>query len=239
MTQENLKRCPRCEQSFPATADFFYRTKRSPSGLCADCKSCDSKRRDKHRKENPEKERERGKLYNATKRVVRERSPEQQTRNRERAKEYSRTLRSNNPEKVAENKRGYYKKHPEQRRAKAARWAARKRGLPRAFTSKDWINCLEYFNYCCAVCGCQLRDLFGDVVPHADHWIPLSYSGADNPGTVPTNMICLCRFCNLSKHDTPPKQWLTEKHGTKKAMQILKRVETYFASVNTQEEKAA
>lgn len=108
---------------------------------------------------------------------------------------------------------------------------ARKRSLPDTFTESQWIACLEYHHYTCAVCGNQLIDLFGNV-PHADHWIPLAYNGDDNPGTVATNMICLCSACNLSKRDTMPDVWLKAQYGTRKANEILRRVKIYFISIN-------
>jgi 5-methylcytosine-specific restriction endonuclease McrA len=103
---------------------------------------------------------------------------------------------------------------------------ARKRELPDTFTYEQWIACLEYHNYCCAVCGNQLRDLFGNIEPHADHWIPLIKP--ECPGTTPDNMICLCNKCNSSKSAAMPDVWLRRRFNTRKANEILKRVADYF-----------
>jgi predicted HNH restriction endonuclease len=103
---------------------------------------------------------------------------------------------------------------------------ARKRSLSNTFTPTQWQQALDYFNGCCAVCGNQLKDLFGEVTVHADHWIPLTSS--ECPGTIATNMICLCNKCNLSKHNTMPVVWLRRRYSERKARQIEKRIAEYF-----------
>lgn len=35
-----VKRCPRCQEWWPADDEFFYRTKATPSGLQSWCKAC-------------------------------------------------------------------------------------------------------------------------------------------------------------------------------------------------------
>lgn len=135
---------------------------------------------------------------------------------------------------IAARMKRWQQANPEKVAAAKARREARKRQFPVAFTFEQWQSCLEYHHYCCAVCGNQLRDLFGDVKPHADHWIPLSYEGADNPGTVATNMICLCSDCNFSKRATMPDVWLIEQYGKRKANEILTRVNTYFEWITSQ-----
>lgn len=149
---------------------------------------------------------------------------------REYKREQDRKYYRANHEKMLEMKRKsnnkQYQISPDKAYIRKLIRRARVRQLPANFTFEQWINCLEYFNYCCAVCGSQLRDLFGNVEPHADHWIPLA-----NPeclGTVAENMICLCSFCNLSKGATMPHMWLKNQYGTRKANEILKRVTEYF-----------
>lgn len=103
---------------------------------------------------------------------------------------------------------------------------ARKRQLPDTFTAAEWQMCLDYHYGCCAVCGQQLKDLFGDVVAHADHWIPLA--SPDCPGTVAANMICLCNACNQCKSSRMPMIWLTEFLGERKAKKKLAEIQAYF-----------
>jgi len=111
---------------------------------------------------------------------------------------------------------------------------ARKRNLPNTFTPEQWRHALDYFHGCCAVCGRQMNDLFGEFYPAADHWIPLSYKGKDNPGTTATNIIPLCHGvggCNNKKNSTMPDEWLEREYGKRKAKEIIARIETYFESI--------
>lgn len=119
-----------------------------------------------------------------------------------------------------------------------SRRAARKLGLPNTFTTADWQRTLGYFNGCCAVCGHPLYDLFGTHTAAADHWIALSDPRPDNPGTVATNIVCLChgsQGCNNSKKNHPAEKWLIERFGKRRAREILKRIETYFQWVREQD----
>jgi 5-methylcytosine-specific restriction endonuclease McrA len=199
MTHSTLetKNCTRCKLLFAKTTEFFTRDKRNPDGLSSWCKKCKSLTHQEWHEANREPLREYGlKYYQA------------------------------NREKRAEYDRQYYQANKEQSRTKVSRRRARKQALPDTFTVEQWLACLEYHNFCCAVCGAQLRDLFGNVEPHADHWVALS--NPDCPGTTVDNIICLCSQCNLSKHDNLAVDWLTSRYGTRKASKILSKIESYF-----------
>lgn len=146
--------------------------------------------------------------------------------NAEHRAEYQRDYREKHVEKRTEYLREYARKNPHIGRNSWHRYRARKLALPFNWTPQDWQHCLDYWNHKCAACGNSLVD-----IRHADHWIPLNYKGADNPGTVPDNMICLCQTCNSSKCDTMPDDWLIRKFGTDKAAEILKRIQAYFDSL--------
>lgn len=159
--------------------------------------------------------------------------------NREETNARTRAWKKNNPDKVRAMTLLYNQANPEQRQARKARYESRKRGLPDTFTAQEWITCIAYFNGCCAVCGRQLKDLFGTHTAAADHWIPLSYEGEDNPGTVADNIIPLCHGengCNNKKGSRLPADWLTEHYGKRKAQDILDRIETYFDWIRSQDE---
>jgi hypothetical protein len=193
--------------------------------------------KNKSRKEDYQRE-----WRDANKDLIAEQRRQYRARNKDHLAEYMRVWResnkaqikayqSANKERDAEKSKEWAKNNPDKLRAISLRRRARKRRLPDTFTSEQWLVCLEYFNYCCAVCGAQLRDLFGDVQPHADHWIPLSYDGDDNPGTVVENIVCLCNGCNRSKSAKMPDVWLVEKYGKRKAAEILVRIHAYFEQV--------
>lgn len=111
---------------------------------------------------------------------------------------------------------------------------ARNKLLPNTFTDFQWQNALNYFNGCCAVCERQLNDMFGAFAVSADHWIPLSYEGEDNPGSVADNIVPLCHGvdgCNNSKKDIMPTIWLEQEFSKRKAKRIAARVQQYFDSL--------
>lgn len=162
--------------------------------------------------------------YQANQDELRDKSREYYQVNLDEKLEYQRKYRQVNLDKIRE----YEQVNTEKKRIRNSRRRARKRSLPDTFTVEQWQACLEYHHYCCAVCGSQLRDLFGNIEPHADHWIPLSYEGEDNPGTTADNIVCLCSACNLSKGAKLPDIWLTEQFGKRKAVQILERIQMYF-----------
>ena len=225
-----MKRCPKCGVEKPATPEYFTRAKVRKGGLHPYCKDCKRESDAEWRKNNPEKDSAYKRKWDENNRDKKDAYRKEYYReNREWYLEYSRQYNETNKERRDEQIRQWQKDNPEKVRAIYHRYIARKRGLPNTFTSEQWKYCLEYHHYCCAVCGCQLRDLFGNVEPQADHWIALS--NPDCPGTVATNMICLCNSCNVTKSDIVPHIWLERKYGKRKAQEILQRIQVYFSSI--------
>lgn len=149
--------------------------------------------------------------------------------NKEKRDEYQREYRQKNVDSIAEQKREYRQNNLVKSRIAESRRRARKRNLPDTFTHDQWLECLEYFNHCCAVCERQLNDLFGEHKAAMDHWKPLS--SKECTGTVPENIVPLCHGidgCNNSKGSKLPDQWLKDTYGIRKAKAILKRIDDYF-----------
>lgn len=150
--------------------------------------------------------------------------------------EYYREYERINKETKRAYRKEYYRRPEIKRRiyTNEQRKRARKLSLPHTLTAQEWQHALNYFNGCCAVCGRQLNDMFGEFKAAMDHWIPLSYKGDDNPGTVATNIVPLCHGvdgCNNSKHNKLPDVWLKHKFSTRKANEIMKRIQDYFDSL--------
>lgn len=164
-------------------------------------------------------------LYSSCKSCLQKRLREYKMRNKEHIRAYN---------------RNWSKRHKSYYAVYAANRIARQQDLPFGLTTEDWQRALEYFNGCCAVCGRQLNDLFGTHFAAKDHWIPVSYEGSDNPGTVATNIVPLCHGedgCNNKKNAKLPDVWLKQEYGTRKAAQILTRINTYFEWIKIQNEK--
>lgn len=105
----------------------------------------------------------------------------------------------------------------------------RVRALPVAFTSQDWQHALSYFHSICAYCGNGPSMFDVNWSLHLEHYIPLTSQCC--PGTIPTNVVPACQWCNLSKSNHDALEWLTERYGKRKAQQINARIQTYFASL--------
>jgi len=217
------KKCTKCKQEKPLTREFFALHKRTSDGWDGQCKDCKAEYSRQRYQNRPE---------------IRAREREYRVKNKKQRHQYYLTYSLK--EEFKTKKREYQRKYQsnpavrERHRANDQNYRARRLALPEAFSGHDWKHCIEYWHGCCATCGTQLRDLFGNIEPHADHWIPLSYKGSDNPGSVPENMICLCNSCNHSKKNTMPETWLIKRFGKRKAAEILKRIEVYFTWIRQQ-----
>ncbi len=183
---------------------------------------------------------ERGRLYRqANPDIIRatvkrhyDKHPEMRKRRNERQRAYQQANPGKNKAKLAK----YRQEHPEKLTEWNLRRRARKAGLPDTYSFRDWQRALDYFNGVCAVCG-RPRGFWHTLA--ADHWIPLADT-KHCPGTVPTNIVPLCHGvdgCNNSKSNSAPRAWLMSRFGARKAKQILKRIEAYFAWVKEQDER--
>lgn len=215
----------------PATTKYFYM--RETGRFRQDCIECVKARI----AENYQKNRARYDAYHtqwrdANRDYLRERTRKWRNNNLELARESNRRYQAKNIEQIRIKNRRYQRENLDKAYVSWQRRRARKHSLPDCFTLADWQRALEYFNGCCAVCGRQLNDLFGEHTAAMDHWIPLS--SPDCPGTVPTNIVPLCHGvggCNNSKSNSEPVKWLEWKHGKRKARQIERRINEYFKSL--------
>lgn len=253
-TNPPLKRCTRCHEWKPATAEFFYRNKATKSGLSFSCKVCGARYRSEHAEEYRIRHRQYCKEHPE---VVKGINSRWYAKHREDVRERGIRYRAENAEKVKERKNLYYAKNKDKRRAYNAKYYAqnterlkaynsrwshrnldkgRSRGhrrearalqLAATFTAEQWRHCLEYWGHRCAVCGRQ-RGLWHTLAQ--DHWIPLVSGGAYTAD----NILPLCHGdggCNNRKKHSPPHEWLVRTFGKRKAAQIERRIHAYFATV--------
>lgn len=224
-------RCTKCDTEYPATTEFFYTRKQSPSGFTSRCKKCIDLSQSEYgkRPEVRERERERRRKtrdeYNRKKREDRAANPEKY-------RKWQREWEAKNLQRRREqNRKGgqvYAKSHSLERQVSIHHRRARKLGLPTTFTANEWRACLEYWHHTCAVCGRPAGFWHTLAI---EHWIPLSSTQENNPGNVRSNIVPLCHGvngCNNSKGTHDPADWLTRKFGKRKANQILKRIKAYF-----------
>lgn len=212
------KRCTKCGNEFPATSEFFHRSKGNKDGLRGDCVNCS---RAAHRKWY-EANREHRASYNRTYRES----------HREYFASYMKEWGERNKEHKAATYKAWCLANPHRSRARGHRYRSIKRGIPSTLSIVDWQAALDYFKGCCAVCG-RPPGLWHTV--SADHWIPVTDPNC--PGTVPWNIVPLCHDkkhgsggCNNSKYNLNAADWLTRKFGKRKGQLILKQIETFLDS---------
>lgn len=228
--------CPRCVETFPLTADYFYRNRSRPNGFSGFCKRCETVT-DKARRATPE-----GKVRRSPEGRERQRISAQQWRERHRGtaefkakRKVSNAVYRKKPHArlaARERDRRDYQK-PEVRLRIALNTLLRKTRraqLPATFTLADWQVALRYWKDACAVCG--NTPLLWQTRLAMDHWIPLNSPSC--PGAIPTNLVPLCNGkggCNQFKQHYDPLIWLTARYGLEKAHQIINRIEQYFSTL--------
>lgn len=217
------QKCSKCGIEYPLSPQWFHRAKTCKNGFRGDCKSCVFKYQESIREHLLEY----GRQYRRThKTQIREYQNLWRKRNPERKRKYE-----TDKEKRRLWSRKWERENRHRRNARYHVYRARQLKLPNTWTEQNWRDALDYFNGCCAVCGRQLRDLFGTHKPAADHWISLSDKRPDNPGTVPHNIVPLCHGengCNNKKREMNAKDFLVKFFGKRKAKEILARIEAYF-----------
>lgn len=230
-----FKRCTKCGETFPATPEYFFRNKEGKYGLAAQCKPCRAEYSHQHNLANQERILERKRIYRERNREqTREYALNYYYSHREERLKYSHDYQNNHKDQRRESHRAYREANLELCRDRSRRRRAKKQELPVDWAAQDSIYAIDYFHGCCAICGRPLADLFGEHYLSMDHWIPLSDPRADNPGTVPGNLLPLCHGidgCNNHKKNHDPIDWLKARYGSRKAATILKRIEEFFATV--------
>lgn len=244
LQEGGLRRCTRNEQCahpdgpwLPATTEYFRPNKRYTGGLSTWCVACDSA----YHKTDPARkaQRKRRETDGYKTRMHNYRSTEDykvRVRSTKKTPEYK--------AKDHEGKRQRNKKYLSTEKGKAQRVATKQRrrarmsNLPNDFTPAEWQRGLDYFEGKCAVCGSQ-PDFWTTLA--ADHWIPLSKGGSSTK----MNLVPLCHgkkgrpfgepSCNNSKGNHDPLEWLESRFGTRRAREIIKRIETYFQWVREQD----
>lgn len=227
------KECTKCYDMFPATLGYFHKAAANPQGLSSWCKKCslkynEIKRREKGIREEKQLQQRDGKQLcygcNSWKLLT---TDFFQRRKNKRTGFSSRCKECEN-----ENKRRNIQSIRLSSAAATARRRAKQLCLPNTFTQSEWERCLNYWNYCCCICGKPVG-LWHTMA--ADHWIPISSDDPRNPGTVAMNILPLCHSkkggtdcCNKTKWKHEPVKWLENRLGKRKAKRKLKEIQSYF-----------
>lgn len=152
-TSDSTKVCTKCFTEYPATIEWFSRSKHGLHGLQSVCKSCANARNRQWHKDNPEKSRE-------IDRRKREAHPEKRI-------------------KTAERGRRWIEKNPDRKREVARNSMRRRRATLRAAKGKHTVQeireLVAHSKGLCWWCGKSFGNSY-----QIDHRIPLARGGSDD-----------------------------------------------------------
>jgi 5-methylcytosine-specific restriction endonuclease McrA len=161
-----MKTCTRCDKEKELVE--FYKERLSKDGFQTVCVACTRIAQAIYHKEWYQKNKESKLLSNAK-------------------------WHAENPDKMSEYQKSYFKSHPEQSRLKGSRRRARKlNGGVYSVTVKEIADMLKRPCFYC-----------GEESKHIDHIVPLSRGGRHSIG----NLIQACASCNLSKSNKFVIEW--------------------------------
>jgi len=173
------KTCTSCGQTFPATLEYFHKSKYA-DGLFAKCKGCRSVQRKEHYLKNKPKILEQcHEYYQSNKKYIAKRNAKYRASHRKQAKITQKIWREKFPEKK--------RNHKLSRRA-------REKGNPIFLILSKEIKRL--YASPCSVCG-STQNI------EADHIVPIARGGSTSIG----NLQPLCRNCNRSKGSKLMSEW--------------------------------
>ena len=206
-----MKVCTKCKVE--KGLGEFHKNKKGKYGLKSKCKSCVhgyykenfeniAGRVHEYRKENAERIAEYSRNY---RKANPEKIAEYLKANAEKIAYRVRVYRNANAEKIADSILAYKKSNPEKRQAINRNRRAREFSAEGKHTAADVLAIFEKQQGLCANCQTKLFKS-GKQKYHVDHIMPLALGGSNWP----SNLQCLCPFCNLSKGAKHPDDWAAE-----------------------------
>lgn len=207
-----FKRCTKCQTEYPATAEYFRRSRSNRGGLAARCKKCMNQEDRDYRAANQEKIAAQCHAYyvehaDKIKATARKHYEENKDRhvqlvnewraaNPDKVRETRRKWSTNNPEKERQKLRRWRSENPEKRRAQAHKRRALEKSFGGSFTSDDIEAIRKAQGNRCYICHKKLTKF------HVDHFIPVALGGTNDPG----NLRLACPHCNQSKNAKHPHE---------------------------------
>lgn len=187
--------CTICTTIYPATADYFYQTKRKSKkrgefyDFSSWCKICQSQKSLDYYRKTKEARLARKKVYRIeNKAYLNKFSSDWTKKNPERARENTKNWGNRNKERV--------KFHTEKRKQKT-----------HEISDMEWLMCKKYFDESCAYCNITYHE-------HKEiHNQDLHREHVDHEGSNKLdNCIPSCKNCNSAKYIYSLEDWYTEKN---------------------------
>src|SRR6267154_2262929 len=176
------KVCTSCEQSFPATLEYFHACARVKCGLRNQCKECRSASGKAYRETNKAQDLARKKEY--------------QQKHKEQGAACVKRYRDKHKDRVIARKKRYRETHLDQYKAQCRSTRHNRRARIRKaegkHTTADVRKQYERQKGRCYYCKVKVGTKY-----QVDHVIPLAKGGSNGP----ENLVIACPTCNHSKHD--------------------------------------
>jgi len=193
ITSIGQKRCTKCKRIKELSG--FNKDNKNKDGLQYRCKACEKQYRDDHKVEIAEYRR----IHKEEKATF---DKEYRQTNKEEVAEYDKEYRRTHKEEKATHDKKY--RQTETGKATNRKSCHKRRALKLGvgYEVFDDKEIYERDGYICQLCGKKTRpdfkNQYHNLYPNIDHIIPLSKNGAHTR----QNTQCLCRQCNMIKHNT-------------------------------------
>jgi len=188
-----MKICPKCKIEKPKSE--FNKDCSKRDGVQTKCKLCERE----YNQANKEKIRE---YQKANSEKIRLRKSELYKANRESVRAKHATYYAANRGQICARIAEYNSENPEKSAERSRNRRARKRNAEGKHTAEDVRAIFSAQRGLCANCKTKLFKS-GAKKYHIDHIMPLALGGTNWP----SNLQCLCQFCNQSKHAKDPVAW--------------------------------
>jgi hypothetical protein len=249
------KRCTKCGEAKPATAEYFSRDSKQKSGLSPRCKTCNRAAGAAYYAANKEKVKARHSAYKAeNKEQIKVQNAAYRAAHKDEAKAYGAAYDVANRDKVNARKRAYRAKNINKVRTYACAWINanpdKRRMYSRTYNTRHPEKArnkvqrreaakrllpasfadddwLRALDYWQCQCAYCGRPQGLWHKLSQDHYVPITLGGSYTAG----NIVPACNGrggCNNSKSNRDAHEWLVSKFGARKANQIERRIRQYF-----------
>lgn len=193
-----LRKCTKCGTEYPATIEYFHKSKGGKYGLRSNCKTCNTAASMHYFDAHPEKRREGFRRYYTThSEEIKKKARRWAEANPEKKRASSRQWRKTHPELAKQRIRQWTETHPDKVRTISHNRRARKHAAEGTHTVSDVQTQLKRQRSKCYYCGRKLTKY------HVDHVVPLVRGGRNSPD----NLVIACPRCNHAKHTRLPHEW--------------------------------
>ena len=199
-----IKKCKICGKILVACVDNFYKKNRGKYGFRAECKTCWRNKQKVYHNEHVEERKEyRQQYYIAHQDELKARAKEYRDTHVEERKKYNKEYREKNQERLSTYLKDWRKNNTDKTFNYNVNRRIKEESQGRGITDEQFLEMMEYFNWCCAYSGKRFSGRNKDGDRSIDHIIPINKGGKHEP----YNCIPMYMPYNSSKNDSDMLEW--------------------------------